>query len=550
MKRKKTLRIVSYAINGRGMGHLTRQIAILRWVRRICALLDIRSEVWILTSSEADTLARREGFLALKIPSKAMLRDANVDPARYLAIARAWVVQTLTGLQPDLLLVDTFPAGSFGELIAALELAPQRALVARRVRPEFEAEPSYQALLPLYQTVVRPDVEGTGPIAIRERSELYDRASARKALGIPTEATAVWVTLGGGGDLAAPGILPGLVGRLRDRGWHVVVGAGPLYQGPEVRGDGITWLTRYTPVELLPAVDVAVSAGGYNTFHELMMVGVPTVFLPQPRIADDQGERVDRAVAAGAGIRASSVQEVPDAVQRALGLEDAGAAARSLVPTNGAKAAALSVLSSVVPSEDLQMADELLTPDLLRLIEQTRGSRKPPQATARALELVRLLSGGTPESHRRERATLADLRARGHDVPEVADPGLGRAQRTSRFVELCTEHAVPMDHAQPLLAGLAKKFRSADGAELLAAAEALFPVFARFDDWMGAISLLRAIPTQRGYRLADFVDDITPWLARHDDLFDAVRDLTRLEAGGERTVAECLQLLTNQAEAP
>ena len=34
------LRVVSYAINGRGLGHLTRQLAILRQVRRACAVLD------------------------------------------------------------------------------------------------------------------------------------------------------------------------------------------------------------------------------------------------------------------------------------------------------------------------------------------------------------------------------------------------------------------------------------------------------------------------------------------------------------------------------
>ncbi|MCA9494575.1 MAG: hypothetical protein KC621_31825, partial [Myxococcales bacterium] len=120
MKRKV---VVSYAINGRGMGHLTRQLALLRWMRRIAGAAGTKLEVWVLTSSEADTLARREGVPSLKIPSKSMMRDAGLEPARYLAVARSWVLQTIAGLQPDLLLVDTFPGGTFGELAAALELA-------------------------------------------------------------------------------------------------------------------------------------------------------------------------------------------------------------------------------------------------------------------------------------------------------------------------------------------------------------------------------------------------------------------------------------------
>ena len=73
-----TLRVVSYAINGRGLGHLTRQLAILRQIRRVAALLDLPVECWVLTSSEADTLAQREGIPALKMPSKAMLRRSTI----------------------------------------------------------------------------------------------------------------------------------------------------------------------------------------------------------------------------------------------------------------------------------------------------------------------------------------------------------------------------------------------------------------------------------------------------------------------------------------
>ena len=75
------LRVVSYAINGRGLGHLTRQLAILRQLRRACAVLDVQSECWVVTSSEGDTLARREGIPSLKMPSKAMFRDAGIDPS-------------------------------------------------------------------------------------------------------------------------------------------------------------------------------------------------------------------------------------------------------------------------------------------------------------------------------------------------------------------------------------------------------------------------------------------------------------------------------------
>ncbi len=532
----KRIRIVSYAINGRGMGHLTRQLAILRWVRRITTLLNVPTEIWLLTSSEADTLARREGFCALKMPSKAMMRDANVPPARYLAIARTWVMNAIAGLQPDLLMVDTFPGGSFGELVTALELAKHRVLVARRVRPGFAEEDSYQALLPLYTHVITPDASQTGPIVIRDRGELKSREAARSALGIPEGKRAVYVSMGGGGDRNAPSILPRLVRMLVDRDWHVVVGAGPLYDGEELRGANITWLDRYTPVELLPGVDAAVSAGGYNSFHELMFVGVPTVFVPQTRIADDQEERCARAEAAGAGRVAAKLQDVPDL------LENPGSAdaARSMVPDNGARNAAMIALSGLVPDADLRLAKDVLTPDLVALIGRWDGEAS---GTTKALELVRLLAGGTPSDLAKRRALLLDLAEQGHEVPTLPNMASGAADRVARFGKLCDQVALPPDQALKLLNGLRRKFPAATPEDLVLSCEVLFPSFGRFDDWMGAISLLRAVPTQRTLTLHSFAQSVTDWLAQHDDLFEAVRDFSRLEGSGRRPVAEVLHLL-------
>src|SRR6185503_8556589 len=152
---------------------------------------------------------------------------------------------------------------------------------------------------------------GVGPILLREREELMPREDAREALGVTRE-RAVYVTLGGGGDEAAARVLPQLTGRLVARGWHVVVGAGPLYVGPERRGPHITWMDRYVPLELLQGADAAVSAGGYNSVTELMFAGVPSVFLPQPRIADDQAGRARAACEAGAGRFATTLAEIPD----------------------------------------------------------------------------------------------------------------------------------------------------------------------------------------------------------------------------------------------
>ena len=525
------LRIVAYAINGRGLGHLTRQLAILRWIRRYCALLNVELEAWVLTSSEADTLARREGFPALKIPSKAMMRDAGLDPARLLAIARAWVLNAVATLQPDLLLVDTFPGGSFGELGPVLELARRRVLIARPVRPEIEADPAYQSWLPLYDAVIVPDDGGMGPVLLREREELLSREAARSALGL--SGRSVFVSLGGGGDPAAPDQLPRLVQALRARDWEVVVGAGPLYEGPEIRGQGIVWLDRYAPSELFRAFDAAVSAGGYNTLYELMFAGVPTVFLPQPRLADDQEGRAERAVAAGAGRLARTLDEVPTLLEELLADPGAAAAALAFVKRNSASEVAATALSTVLPAEDVRAAKKTFTPAVLGLLTSYNLTSN------QGMELLRLLAGEAPSAAARRGRALTDA---GYDAPAT---GGSAVERLGAFLEANKD--IPPDISLNLLAGLSRRFPAARPREILSASERLFPAWRRLAgqpaDWMSAVSLLRGIPTQRQLPLSDFVPSFAAWLDGLEDPYEGLRALSALERNGARPLGEVLRLL-------
>jgi hypothetical protein len=517
----KTLRVLGYAINGRGMGHLTRQLAILRWVKRLAGAAGVRAEVWVLTSSEADTLARREGIPAIKIPSKAGMRDAGIEPARYLSVARGWVLQAVATLQPDVLVVDTFPAGSFGELTTALELARKRVLVQRGMKPDAAREAGLDALLPLYDRVIVPD-EDDAPILLRERPELLDRAAARRALGVPDGARACWIALGGGGDPTTARLLPRLVDLVGAAGWHAVVAAGPLYTGAERRGAGITWLDRYAAMELLPGADAAVSAGGYNSVHELRFAGIPTVFLPQEKLADDQA---GRAVAAALGPTARRVEDVPALLAALAPVSPRG--------TNGARAAAAAVLSLVLNPAEVESAVSRWGDDALAAVLAAGLD------TERTLALLRLFGGDTPAAISRRRATLGELRDRG---VVVAEPRPVPAAPVARFVASCAANAVAVSQALPVAELLGRRFPAATPAELLGALDVLFPVWAAWDDWMGVLSLLRAIPAQREYALATFARDLARWLGPAADPYDALRRFHHLEGGGLRSVAEVLRL--------
>jgi predicted glycosyltransferase len=442
MARREPLRVVCYAVNGTGVGHVTRLLAIARWLRRYAAALDRKLEVWFLTSSEADGLVFAEGFASFKIPSKTIVAETGIDRRAYLALAKQWVWHTLGLLRPDLLVVDTFPRGSFGELLAALDLCRHKAFVYRPVRDAFAARPDFQAMLPLYDLLVVPEDDApvlvperardrlvhVGPVLGRERFELLPRDLARAQLGVPSggDARCVFVSAGGGGDRGVQEQLDTVVrGLTVDPRLHVVVGTGALYRGrpfPNVTvvpGRAAEWSLAF---------DAAVCAAGYNTYGELMFAGVPTAFLPQEKLADDQSARAARAVAAGAGLllaREDDGASVLAAVTELLSRSEAPAAARALVPTNGARHAAAELLRLLVPPSDVDRVEDALddaslarlhaagTPERLALPVAHRLSHGDAGGLGLAMGRAATLLGGRDAHEAHELTLLVDAVTRG-----------------------------------------------------------------------------------------------------------------------------------------
>ena len=387
MPRGEPLRIVCYAVNGTGVGHITRLLAIARWLRRYAAALDRKLEIWFLTSSEADGLVFAEGFAAFKIPSKTIVAETGIDRRTYLALAKQWVWHTLGLLRPDLLIVDTFPRGSFGELLGALDLCRRSAFVYRPVRREVAERPDFQAMLPLYDlllvpekstpVIVPPKIEDrvvhVGPVLGRERWELIPRESARQRLGVPANAKCVYVSAGGGGDRDAQERIERTVRALAaDEALHVVVGAGPLYRGQP-----------FPNVTLLPgraaewslAFDAAVCAAGYNTFGELMFAGVPSAFFPQDKLADDQAARAQLAVDCGAGVMLepdSDGERIRATIAELVGRSGAREAARALVGENGARDAAAELLRLLCPPASVDRVEATLDDARLESLAHAR----------------------------------------------------------------------------------------------------------------------------------------------------------------------------------
>lgn len=396
----RNLSIVSYAVNGRGLGHLARQVAIHRWLRRYAAFAGVRSQHWFLTTSEADTLLFHEGFAGFKLPSKAAIAEAGIAKPSYLALAKQWVWHSIALLRPDLFVVDTFPGGSFQELLGVLDLCKHPALVLRPVRPEFARRPAFRALASLYERVIVPSREQdeagladalglarerlcfVGPIMRGESFERLSRADARACLGVPEQARCLLVSGGGGGDDGVDELFDAVIAALAraqlDDVW-LVFAAGPLFRGRPRGGPRRVWWTTPNLPSLLAAFDASVCAGGFNSVHELGFAGVPTVFVPQRKVADDQHERASKLVEREAAIcveleqaTAPGNSALADALCSVLDRQRSAqlaANARAFTPDNNARAAARELLALALPRAVVERAEDELDDALLSEVD-------------------------------------------------------------------------------------------------------------------------------------------------------------------------------------
>lgn len=506
MSAARRVRIVLYAVNGTGVGHLTRLIAAARWIRRYAAHAGVRAELWFLTTSEADVLLFHERFVSFKLPSRTALSEGDVDRATYLALAKQWVWHTLGLLSPDLLVVDTFPRGAFGELLSALDLVQRRAFVFRPVKDEVMQRADFQAMLPMYDAIIVPEREGeaevlvpdaardalvfTGPVMARERVELLSRADARDRLGIADHARAVLVSAGGGGDATAEATLARAVAVLRrDPRAHLVVAAGPLYRGPILGGERVTFHTSPALSELMPAFDVAVSGAGYNTFSELMHAGVPAVFLPQDKRADDQHARAAKAERAGAGVvlpDGFTDDELAAATARLADDPDASARARALVPRNHARELAAELLRLVLPAHEVDEAEAVVDDALLA------SARALATTDTTLIALARSLEHGARRRERDAELPALVLRA-GLDAGATAETTLEVVDALLRVTTASRQTSAARKSASER-ARLAREALTALGA---------------LGDWTSAAALTRAYVREHGATgFAAFVDDL------------------------------------------
>lgn len=339
--------------NGAGMGHLTRLLA---YGRRMDGV-----RVHVVSLSQAAPVVAAEGVTWEYLPSQG---STGLRPATWRSLFADRVAEVLSRVAPAALVFDgTHP---YRGLDVALRSHPgTRSVWSRRGMWKPGRNVDQLAKSAWFDAVVEPgdlsaaadrgataaatDAVRVRPVTLVDRGATTTREQAREALGLPADGPLALVSLGAGNINDTADEVGAAAAALRRQGVGVCVTV-PAIAERAVRHDDLHVVSHFPLSEHFAAFDCAVAAAGYNSFHETLRLGVPTLFVPNDHTSlDDQVARADHAAAQGWALSTRTLTDdgADDLVRRLL--EDGpqlARAAQEADPGNGAGDAARAVLEA------------------------------------------------------------------------------------------------------------------------------------------------------------------------------------------------------------
>ena len=159
-------------------------------------------------------------------------------------------------------------------------------------------------------------------MVLLDRQEILPRAVARRELGLDLERPTVLIQLGSGNNYDYESVRRLVLRHLAKREDLQVVLAEWLMSHQSLdMPPGVRRLRRFPLARWFGAFDAAISAVGYNSYHELIFAGLPTLFIPNEN--PQQDDQLGRARYAdrhelGICLRAQEIYQLKAALDRLL----------------------------------------------------------------------------------------------------------------------------------------------------------------------------------------------------------------------------------------
>lgn len=294
--------------NGVGMGHVNRLIAVAR-------RLDNKFSPIFASMAKSLRPIEAFGYRAEYLPSRA---DTGTNADRW----DEWFGYELRNIveryNPDAVVFDGNNPTP-GLINAVLSEGRSKLIWMRRGMISSKPSPFLDNVQFMDLTIEPGDVsagEDTGPLAHRrgealqvrpitllDRTELLDRDVARKKLGLSLDRPAVLVQLGAGANRNLAVITDEVMDYLsKIESLQIVLAEWEGSSASYRHYPGVKRLRGHPISGFFNAFDFSIAAAGYNTFHDVLSSGLPTIFVANrhPEM-DNQAKRAEFAQNNSAG---------------------------------------------------------------------------------------------------------------------------------------------------------------------------------------------------------------------------------------------------------
>ena len=407
-------RVTLVTSNGWGLGHLSRQLA-------IALAMGDRTDVTMFSFSRGVPLAEQFGIRSEFCPDH---NSSWVPRPRWNKYVERRFEAFLTEVGSDVILFDGvapypgiinalmgFPAISAGWLRRGMWLRGRTdAQLAKASAFDFVIEPGDIAAAADTGPTARLDSIRVPPVSLLEVVPTLGREEAAAALGLDAAKPSVLFGIGSGqpGE-AAEARRVALDEALGHSNWQVGTVSSPLSAGNGSDApEGFPIRGVYPLMRYLPAFDAAISAAGYNSVHELLPAGVPSLFVPKS--ASQTDDQIARAgYLADHDLALAAVDDDLDLVRRQVGrllgedrerLKAALAAQQPETMLGGARAVADFLTDSPPVGVRETGREEWRQPGLKGLVKRAIGPK--------GVEMVQQALGRVPKQPPRNQVSLQE----------------------------------------------------------------------------------------------------------------------------------------------
>jgi len=289
--------IVLFPTNGVGFGHFTRMYSIARELRK----QDPEFEIIFFTTMPTLHIPYVDNYATYHLAGK--YKHNNMDSATWNMLVEEMLTLVLETHNPRYFMFDgAFPyRGMLNSIFGRDEIT--RIWMRRGMFRKGSSIPVDS--IEYFDLIVHPgdaiNVESSEmehsvstmkipPITLLGHDELWTREKARGRLNLPLDARVTYVQLGAGqiNDIDSE-IRITIDALLNYPDMHVVLGESMLGERLDFTHERVHLLRDYPNSMYFNGFDFAVQAGGYNSFHEMSNLGIPTLFYPNMNTGmDDQ----------------------------------------------------------------------------------------------------------------------------------------------------------------------------------------------------------------------------------------------------------------------